>query len=125
MKAARHILNLLLKSDRKYCNDCGKEYDKENFPCCDNPQVGRHLDHVKGIIKQNAELRKERANDFASNKEKTLRWGISLPPYLFREWEEVFQRTQGEKLFRTDKNYKKDFKQFIKEFKQFAICKIY
>lgn len=118
MKAARHVANLILKSDRLYCNNCGKEY-KEGQMGCENPQIGRHIDHVKGIIKQNKELQKERKNEIASNKNKSMRWGISIPPYFFREWETVFKRTQGEKLLGDNK----DLHKFMKEFPAFKIAK--
>lgn len=99
--AARAILNTILKDTRKYCNYCGNTYDPKDYPCCDNAQVGSHIDHLRGVIKQNVELREMQANDFASTKDKSFRLAVSLPVGLYREWERCFKNNQGRKLLET------------------------
>ena len=116
--AARAILNTILKDTRKYCNWCGSTYDPNDFPCCDNPQVGSHIDHLHGLIKQNREIRETRKNDFASTDNKTMRWAVSLPAGLFREWERCFKNSQKKKLLEAG-----DLPKFMKEFPQFCIPK--
>jgi len=116
--SARAILNTLLKDTRKYCNWCGADFDPKYFPCCDNPQIGSHIDHLRGIIKQNQMLRETRANDFASTKKKTLRLAVSLPQVLSREWERCFKNNQREKLLKPG-----ELRKFMKEFPQFCIPK--
>lgn len=119
MLAARSMLNVLLKDNTKYCNWCGSTYSKETFPCCDNPQVGKHIDHIRGIIRQNKAVRETRKNDFASTDTKQWRWGISLPPKVYQIWDLCFKKSFGCKLFET----KEDMASFCKEFKMFAIPK--
>jgi len=116
--AARAILNTILKDKRLYCNWCGAAYDPNDFPCCDNPQVGSHIDHLKGVIKQNKEIRKTRKNDFASLKNKSFRWAVSFPAGLWHEWERCFKNSQKEKLLKPG-----ELTKFMKEFPQFCIPK--
>ena len=117
--AARALLNTILKDNSFYCNWCNKDWNPKEFPCCEAPQVGRHIDHTKGIIKQNKEIRETRKNDYASNDDKTFRWGISLPPRVFTLWGKAFCDTYGEKLLKDDK----DLIKFMKEFPEFRIPK--
>ena len=64
-----------------HCNHC----EKDMFLCCENPQIGNNKDHTYALVKQNKELSKESMNEYASNKTKTMRMGISIPPRLFRD----------------------------------------
>jgi len=116
--SARAILNTILKDTRKYCNWCGSTYDPNDFPCCDNPQVGSHVDHLHGLLKQNRDVREMQKNDFASTKNKSMRLAVSLPAGLFREWERCFKNNQGEKLIKPG-----ELPKFMKEFPQFCIPK--
>jgi len=89
-----------------------------DFPCCENPQVGRHIDHLRGVIKENRMIRETRKNKFASTEDKSIRWGISLPPKFFKDLCDAFEKTYGEKLLR-DNN---DLHEFMKEFPPFCVC---
>lgn len=123
MDAIRAFINMWLKDPTWYCNNCGKKYGlglspKPPFNCCTEPQVGRNIDHTKGIIKQNAEIRKSRKNDFASNNTKDMRWGVSLPPTLIHDLEKYFRKTYDEKLFEN----REELHKFMKEFPAFRTC---
>lgn len=123
MDAIRAFINLWLKDPTWYCNSCGKKFGiggvpKPPFDCCEEPQVGRNMDHTRGVMKQNAEIRKSRSNDFASTPGKDMRWGISLPPVLMNDLERYFRNTYDEKLFEN----REELHKFMKEFPQFRTC---
>jgi len=118
-KAARAFLNLWLKDKSLYCNWCGKTYNEKEFPCCEQPQVGSNLDHTRGIIRQNQAFRNSRNNDTATTKDKSLRWGVSMPPALMTALEKYFMKEYNEKLF---KNVE-ELHQFMREFPVFRIPK--
>lgn len=123
MDAIRAYINTWLKDPRWYCNSCGhnfgyRETPKPPFTCCEEPQVGRNIDHTRGIIKQNAEIRKTRKNDYGSNAKKNLRFGISLPPTLLRDLEKYFATHYQEKLFEN----KDELHKFMREFPAFRTC---
>lgn len=117
MLAARAMLNVLLKDNTKYCNWCNADYSLDTFPCCENPQVGRHIDHLRGIIRQNKAIKETRKNELATTDNKTLRWSISLPPRIYQIWDLCFRKSFDCKLFET----KEDMAHFCREFKMFTI----
>jgi len=117
-KVARDFVNLWLKDGTVYCNTCGSNYIK-GVPCCDDPCVGRNIDITKAVIEQNKDLRATRKNDFASDKKKTIRFGVSLPPKLYSDLERFFQREWHEKLF----NNPKEMRDFAREMPMFSIPK--
>lgn len=116
-EAAQAFIATWLKDEMYYCNNCDADYDPYLFPCCENPQVGRNLDHMYGLIKQNKEMQKTRINEYASTKKKQLRWGISIPPRLFFALEAYFRKTADQKLFENTK----ELHSFMRKFKQFTI----
>jgi hypothetical protein len=117
--AVQAFINTWLKDQTLYCNHCGMLFDKNFFPCCENPQVGSNIDHTMGLIKQNKEMSKMRLNEFASTKKKTMRWGVSIPPKLLHDLEKYLKSTSGddEKLF----NNNKELHQFMRRFPVFKI----
>lgn len=123
--AVRSFINYWLKDKTYYCNVCGMPFDprdKENGhwkPCCEEPQIGRNIDHCMGVVKQNKELQKVRINDVGSTKDKSFRWGISMPPRLMKDLEDHFRSKYKEKLF----NDQKELRQFMKEFPAFMVAK--
>jgi hypothetical protein len=125
-EAALACHNALLKDPTAYCNQCGTDLklslDKEGKfkPCCENPQVGTHLDHCKGVSNQNRELTKIRMNEFAATKDKSMRWGISIPPRFWKEWNALFYQTYKEDLIRPGKETK-DLNDLMRKFKHFRI----
>lgn len=115
---AKAFINTWLRDQTWYCNNCDMDYNPLNFPCCEKPQVGRNIDHLKGMIKENKIIQQTRKNEFASTDNKTLRWGISLPPRLYYALDKYFRSlTEGEKLFKDNQ----DLHEFMKEFPQFCI----
>lgn len=115
--ASEAFINTWLKDQRKYCNHCGQDYDLLFFPCCENPQVGRNIDHTRGLLKQNRELQKTRLNEYASTENKSIRWGLSLPPKLYMDLDRYFKKLYNEKLFEDNG----EMRQFMKRFKNFSI----
>lgn len=83
--AFQAIINTWLKDKQLYCNECGKDFNplKDSPLCCDTPTIGRNIDHCMQIVKQNKEVAKSRLNDFGSNKDKTMRFSLSMPIGLF------------------------------------------
>lgn len=118
MIAARALHNTLLKDQSMYCNSCGDSYVPELMPCCDTPEIGKHIDFCVAVAKQNKELRESRSNGLASTKDKSMRWGLSIPPVFFKELCDSFKNMYGEKLLAT----KQDFRGFLKHFKEYRIC---
>lgn len=119
----RDLINLALQDPRVYCNACGKEHPSKLriVPCCDTPQVGTNLDHTRAVIKQVKEIKESRRNDFASNQSKTMRWGVSMPHWMYQVLNEYESRYgEGRKLFKTND----DINWFAKNFPQFAIPKV-
>jgi len=122
MDAIKAFINLWIKDPTWYCNNCGSKYGekpKPPFSCCEEPQVGRNIDHTKGIISQNKVIRDTRANDFGSNKAKDVRWGVSLPPVLLSDLEKYFKTYYNEKLFEN----REEMHKFARAFPVFATCK--
>jgi len=119
--AIKSYINTWLKDERFYCNNCGEDWYapihmKES--CCENPQFGRNIDHTKGLIIQNEQLRKDQLKDTGATETNTWRACLSLPPRLYSDLERFFGQ-YGEKLF----NDEKEMRKFMKEFPQFCSCK--
>lgn len=114
---ARDFINTWLKDPTLYCNNCDNDYSKVCPKCCDNPQMGDNLKHTYSLIQALKDIRATRANEFAANKSKTMRWGLSLPPRLYHALNRYFLTTQGTKLF----DNKKEMHQFAKKFPQFKV----
>ena len=112
----RLLINLWLKEQKYYCNWCGKDYTV-GVACCDNPQIGRNIDHARGIIKQNKELKATRKNVHASTDDKTIRLGVSMPPALYTYLDRFFRSYKQSKLF----DNPSDLHSFMKRFPMFTI----
>ena len=118
-KAFHAVINTWLKDKTMYCNFCGQDYkDDVTTPCCENPQVGRNMDHCMGIIKQNKMIRETRKNEFGSTDDKTLRYGVSMPPALYQVLDRFKVSNDKPKLFREDG----EMVWFMKKFPQFTTC---
>jgi len=96
------------------CESCHKSI----YQCCENPQIGNNKDHTYALIKQNKEMKKDRINEYGSNKTKTMRQGLSLPPKLHQDLNSYFQKMYQEKLFNTQK----EMREFMKRFPAFKIA---
>lgn len=114
--AVRAMINTLLKDKTAYCNECGSDWT--GIPCCDNPHIGRHLDFVQAIIDQNRDVVATRLNDHGMTKDKSMRWGLSLPPRFLKELEIGFKSMYNEKLMKDSR----EMHRFMKEFPAFTTC---
>lgn len=124
--AVRSLINVWLKDKTIYCNACGALYDPKNVTpeghwhkCCDEPQIGRNIDHCYGVVKQNKELQKMLTNDTAMGETKAMRWGVSIPQGLLLHLEKYFKEKHKEKLF----NDTKELNEFMREFPAFRVAK--
>lgn len=115
--AVRAIINTLLKDKTVYCNECGSDLTKDVM-CCEQPHLGRHIDFVGAIIKQNRMVRETRLTDTGATKDKSMRWGLSMPPRFLMELETAFKSMYHEKLFKDNH----ELHRFMKEFPAFATC---
>lgn len=122
MDCIRAFINLWLKDPTWYCNCCGKKYGAEQpkppFTCCEEPQVGRNVDHTRGVIKQNEETRKTRKNVYGATDKMNMRMGVSMPPALLSDLEKYFRTHYDEKLFENQAELHK----FMKAFPVFRTC---
>lgn len=121
-KAFTAVINIWLKDKTIYCNECGKTYTSYVNECvdpmCGGFQIGTNFDHCRGVIKQNKELAKTRLNDFGSNHDKNIRWGLSLPPSLFNVLDNFKKVHNQPGLFKEDG----EIVWFMKKFPQFRVC---
>lgn len=118
--AIRVLINLWLKDPRKYCATCCAEYDYHSLvvsPCCENPLYNNNTEILKLFMRDLKMVKETRANDYASNKDKTMRFGISMPPSLLHFLETSMKTMYHEKLF--SREYPLTW--FMKKFPQFAI----
>lgn len=113
------LINTLLKDNTMYCNNCGMTYRASiGEPCCENPEIGTNADVLRAVVLQVREIKDTRGNDFAANKSKTMRWGLQLPPFIYKalkDYEEKHNRK-----FLKDNN---EIVWFARNFPQFAIPK--
>ena len=121
MDAARAVINTWLKDQSVYCNHCNldSKYFLASESCCENPQIGRNIDHMMGGVKQNRIIREIAKNEYGSTKGKTLRYAVSMPPRLLMTLEDYFDK-HDEKLF----NDNKELHKFMKAFPALCTCKV-
>lgn len=120
--AFQAVINTWLKDKTIYCNECGATYaeyvNRCADPACGSIQIGTNMDHCKGVINQNKELAKTRLNDFGSNADKNIRWGLSLPPSLFNVLDQFKKMHNQPGLFKEDG----EIVWFMKKFPMFKVC---
>ena len=119
--AARAVINTWLKDQTLYCNNCNTDakYILAGGSCCENPQIGRNIDHMMGGIKQNKTIRETAQNEFGSTEDKSLRYAVSMPPRLLMTLEQYFE-DHNDKLF----NDNKELHDFMKAFPALCTCKV-
>lgn len=123
--AIRAFIHEWIKDQTLYCNHCGHTYMKApegcvEEPCCERMQIGKNSDFLYGLIMENKRIRETRANKFASNKDKTMRLGISLTPRLLHDLEQYSMNTLKEPFLK-DKNEMDDF---MRSFPEFRTCEV-
>lgn len=117
-EAVRAMINTLLKDKTVYCNECGKDIHYPEICGCETPHVGRHSDFVSAIVKQNKMIRETRLVDTGATKDKSMRWGLSIPPRFLFELETAWKQMYHEKLFKNNQ----ELHRFMREFPAFATC---
>lgn len=118
-KAYRALINEWLKDKRKYCNNCDDEFILEFMPCCEDPQISNNSGHTTAVIQVIKMIKETRDNKFASTKDKSIRWGVSLPPRLYRFLDNYEKKLEeGNRLFKTNE----DMRWFAKTFPVFAVA---
>ena len=82
------------------CGWCGKSWDERDLtPCCEKPYIATNKEILHQFIKQIQEDKQTRINAYASNKNKSMRYLITMPPGLFVFLERRMMLNYGEKLF--------------------------
>ena len=123
--AIRSFINLWAKDTTLYCSTCGSIYTKPpegipDEPCCEKPQLGTNLQHLYWVIKENQMIRKTRLNQYASNKDKTIRWALAMPPRLLHDLEQYSLNTLKEPFLRDNG----EMNDFARSFPQFRTCEV-
>ena len=119
--AIRAVINTWLKDQTLYCNNCNTDsrYFLADESCCENPQIGRNIDHMMGGIKQNKIIKETALNEYGSTDDKTMRYAVSMPPRLLMTLEQYFE-THNDKLF----NNQKELHNFMKAFPALSTAKV-
>lgn len=117
--ATRAFINNWLKEPGRYCNTCGMIYLADKEPCCNRPHIGTNLTHMKGLLSQNKEMKKNCAKDTGANKSNTFRLGVSILPKLLEDLEDYFETNYKEKLWNDDR----ELKSFMRNFPEFCIAR--
>lgn len=113
----RAFINTWIKDPRKYCDECGTPY-VPGLVCCESPQILDNFQLICLIKRQNEMRRHTRANVYASTKDKTIRWGLSIPKNLLKALEKYFFEHYQEKLFED----KDEINRFMRAFPIFCIA---
>ena len=112
-EAVHALINTWLRLPTKSCASCGAEYD--GLTCCEFPVICTNYTAMKQFLKELREFKASRLNVHASNKDKTMRLGVSLPANLYYFLDCAMQRLYQEKLFTekyTNQWFAKNFPQF-------------
>lgn len=122
--AAENLLKLLVKSDTLYCEECGSNYDARFYPCCDNPLIGTHASHLRGLIDEITEKNKVNLNRYGATEKKNFRACFAMPKKLFFEWCKIFKKQHGEDLIRSydSKLHRQDVRALMRRFPYLRRC---
>lgn len=115
--AIRALINIWLKMPIKSCAMCGKDYYGGEINCCENPVICNNQTAYKQFLRELREVRQSRSNQFASNKDKTMRLGLSVPANLYLFLDRSMKRLYNERLI----NEEFDMFWFMREFPQFQV----
>lgn len=110
--AIHALINTWLKDPTQVCGWCWRVYKPEHFPCCESPFVSNNSEITKQFSRELQTIRETRRNKYASNKDKSMRWGLSFPYGLLQFLTKAFKDGYGEDLF--NKEY--DMIWFAKKF---------
>jgi hypothetical protein len=115
-QAIQSMINMWLKTEVMTCATCGEPY-VEGVSCCDFPVIGNNVDTLKIFLKELKKIKETRANKFASNKDKSLRFGVSMPVNLYNFLDKAMRKLYNERLF----NDTHGTVWFAKNFPQFCV----
>jgi len=110
----RKFINHWLTDQTVYCNNCGLPFFGET--CCGHPEIGKNFDHCWAVIIQNKA--RQKGSGLAASKDKSIRFGLSMPAKLLQDLEKFCKERLGQKLFVNQK----DLRGFMKAFPMFAIA---
>lgn len=120
--ALKNFINKWIEDPELYCSGCGWKYIPtpegcEPIVCCDRMQICTNLISLWGVIQENKILKETRENQFASIKDKSIRWGMSLPAKLVFDLEGFCATELKEPLWNTYE----EMNDFMRTFPQFCI----
>jgi len=115
-QACHALINEWLKEKTIYCGNCDADYNKDFFPCCDNPVLGNNYEHTKAIVDAIKDQQKELLNEYASTKKKNFRSTVKLPRRLYYILDKYY-KNHGTKFFENQA----EMRQFARKFKMFKI----
>ena len=113
--AIRALINVWLKLPIKCCTMCGKDYYGGEVNCCDNPVICTNAVAYKQFLREIRDIKKSRGNQYASNKDRTMRLGLSIPANLYLFLDMSMRRLYNERLITEEFNMfwlMKNFPQF-------------
>lgn len=124
--AIRALINFWLKDPSISCGSCGAakspinlKVDSNNnvyYECCENVFLGDNYSHFLHFREELKKTRETRSNKFASQKDKSMRLAIQIPPSLLLFLENSFRKLYKEELFNKKYNVIWFAKKFKKEF---------
>ena len=88
--AVKALINMWLKDRDIYCGQCGEQFYVGRPKCCDEPFLGNNSQMLKQFLSENKRIKSTRANKFASNKDNSMRLGLSIPADLYAYLQDVF-----------------------------------
>jgi len=117
-KYVRAMINECLRHDYISCAACGEliTNDRLDIPCCETPVWGTNKEHLRRFMIEKQEMTNSRLNQFGSNKNKTIRFGLSIPIFLYQFIQGAL-RQYGEEVI--DDKY--DITWWMKNFPMFCI----
>jgi hypothetical protein len=98
-EAIEALLNTWLKDPTFRCGWCQETYNEALFPCCEQPFIANNAAIMRQFVKETIMIRNSRANQYASNKDKSMRLALSFPPGLLQFLTLAFETMYNEKLF--------------------------
>lgn len=113
--AIKALINTWLKFPMKSCATCGVDYMPGEPMCCEAPVICTNQVALEYFFKDLREVRETRLNCYGSNKDKTMRLGVSIPAGLYTFLDMSMNKMYGQKLFDDKHNtvwFAKNFPQF-------------
>lgn len=97
----RDIINLWLQVPGRSCARCGQS-EREGEACCDSPALMTNAGILRAFTQDIRVLRITRANKYASDAKKDMRFALSFPVGLLKTLEDGMKHLHNEPLFTED-----------------------